>query len=189
MKKINLSYIGIIGLILLASFSRIIPHISNFTPIGAIALFGGAYFKNKIHSFIIPILSLWISDLLINNYILSYYEQFTWFYPGFLWQYSSFCIIILIGNFALKKPSIDKIFLSSISSSLLFFIITNFGVWISGSLYPLNIKGLITCYILAIPFFKGTLLSFLLYSSLLFGVFEIFKSTQVLNNIKNLLKI
>ncbi|MDG2372119.1 MAG: hypothetical protein P8L83_05865 [Flavobacteriaceae bacterium] len=182
MKKINLSYLGIIGLILLASFSRIIPHIPNFTPIGAIALFGGAYFKNKLHSFIIPFLSLWISDLLINNYILSYYEEFTWFYPGFLWQYSSFCVIILIGNFFLKKLSLKKIFLSIITSSLLFFIITNFGVWISGSLYPLNINGLITCYFFAIPFFKGTLLGFLFYSSFLFGAFEIFKSRLVLNN-------
>ena len=182
MKKIDLSYLAIIGLILFASFSRIIPHIPNFTPIGAIALFGGAYFKNKLHSFIIPILSIWISDLLINNYILSYYEQFTWFYPGFLWQYSSFCIIILIGKFSLKKTSLNRVFLSSIGSSLLFFIITNFGVWISGSLYPLNINGLIKCYALAIPFFKGTLLGFLFYSSLLFGIFEVFKSRLVLNN-------
>ena len=174
MKKINLSYIGIIGLILLASFSRIIPHISNFTPIGAIALFGGAYFKNKIHSFIIPILSLWISDLLINNYILSNYEQFTWFYPGFLWQYSSFCIIIFIGNFALKKPSIDKIFLSSISSSLLFFIITNFGVWIGGS-YSNDLAGLATCYILALPFFGYTLVSTIIFSTIIETVYKFSK--------------
>jgi len=183
MKKINLSYLGIIVLILFASFSRIIPHIPNFTPIGAIALFGGAYFKNKLHAFIIPILSLWVSDLVINNYILSYYyDEFTWFYPGFLWQYSSFCIIIIIGYFYLKNLSLKKIFLSSIASSLLFFIITNFGVWISGSLYPLNINGLITCYILAIPFLKGTLIGFLFYSSFLFGAFEMFKSRVVLDN-------
>jgi hypothetical protein len=83
MKKINLTYIGVISLILFASFTRIIPHMPNFTPIGAMALFGGAYLKNKNHAFLIPILSLWISDLIINNFIFSYYNDFTWFYPGF----------------------------------------------------------------------------------------------------------
>ena len=183
MKKIIFNYWGIILIILIASFSRLITHIPNFTPLGAIALFGGAYFKNKFHAFLIPISSLFISDLIINNLFLNtYFETFTWLYPGFLWQYSSFCIIILIGHFFLKKLSLKRIFLSTITSSLLFFIITNFGVWISGSLYPLNINGLIKCYVLAIPFFKGTLLGFLFYSSFLFGAFEIFKSRLVLNN-------
>ena len=110
MKNFNLSYLGIIALILLASFSRIIPHAPNFTPIGAIALFGGAYFNNKHQAFIIPILSLWISDLVINNYILSYYYgQFVWFYPGFLWQYSGFCIIAAIGYFSLRRLSFAEI--------------------------------------------------------------------------------
>ncbi|MDG1966837.1 MAG: hypothetical protein P8I41_01640, partial [Flavobacteriaceae bacterium] len=79
MKKINLTYIGIIALILFASFTRIIPHMPNFTPIGAMALFGGAYLKNKNHAFLIPFLSLWFSDLIINNFIFSYYNDFTWF--------------------------------------------------------------------------------------------------------------
>ena len=69
MNKINLKYTGIIALILFASFSRIIPHMPNFTPIGAMALFGGAYLKNKSHAFLIPVLSLWISDLVINNFV------------------------------------------------------------------------------------------------------------------------
>ena len=183
MKKIQLNYLGIIILIFIASFSRLIPHIPNFTPIGAIALFGGAYFKNKFHAFLIPISSLFISDLIINNLFLSnYFEKFTLIYSGFLWQYSSFILIILIGIFSLRKFNFKKLLISTIASSLVFFIITNFGVWISGSLYPLNISGLITCYILAIPFFKGTLLGFLFYSSFLFGAFEFFKSRLVLNN-------
>ena len=175
MTKINLSFIGIILLILFASFTRIIPHMPNFTPIGAIALFGGAYLSNKYHAFIIPILSLWLSDLIINNFILNYYDQFTWFYPGFIWQYATFGIIILIGYFLLKKITLKKVLISSVGSSLIFFIITNFGVWASGSMYPLNINGLISCFVLAIPFYKGTLLGFLFYSSFLFGVFEMSK--------------
>ena len=175
MNKINLTYLAVVLLILIASFSRIIPHMPNFTPIGAMALFGGAYFKNKYHAFLIPILSLWISDLVINNFILSYYNEFTWFYSGFLWQYSAFIIIILIGYYSLNKLNFKNILFSSLGSSLIFFVVTNFGVWISGSMYPLDLNGFITCYVLALPFYKGTLLGFLFYSSFLFGVFEMTK--------------
>ena len=175
MNKFNISYVVIISLILLASFSRIIPHIPNFTPIGAMALFGGAYLKNRYHAFLIPIASLWFSDLVINNFIYSFYSDFTWFYSGFLWQYLSFVLIILIGHFFLKKLSIKSVFFTTISSSLLFFIVTNFGVWISGTMYPLDFQGLTTCYVMALPFYKGTLLGFIVYSTFLFGILEFSK--------------
>ena len=175
MNKISISYLAIISLILFASFSRIIPHMPNFTPIGAIALFGGAYLKNRYHAFLIPMISLWLSDLILNNFIFSFYSEFTWFYPGFLWQYASFILIILIGYLFLKKLNFKNIFITTIFSSLLFFIITNFGVWISGSMYTLDFQGLISCYIMALPFFKGTLLGFMCYSTLLFGVLEFSK--------------
>ncbi len=147
----------------------------NFTPIGAIALFGGAYLKNKYHAFLIPIASLWLSDLILNNFIFTFYSDFTWFYPGFLWQYISFTLIIVLGYFFLKKINFKNVFITAISSSLLFFIITNFGVWISGSMYTLDFQGLITCYVMALPFFKGTLLGFMCYSAFLFGVLEFSK--------------
>ena len=175
MNKISISYLAIISLILFASFSRIIPHMPNFTPIGAIALFGGAYLKNRYHAFLIPMISLWLSDLILNNFIFSFYSEFTWFYPGFLWQYASFIFIIMIGYLFLKKLNFKNIFITTIFSSLLFFTITNFGVWISGSMYTLDFQGLISCYIMALPFFKGTLLGFMCYSTLLFGVLEFSK--------------
>ncbi len=175
MNKINMSYGVIILLILFASFSRIIPHIPNFTPIGAIALFGGAYLKNKYHAFLIPIASLWLSDLILNNFIFTFYSDFTWFYPGFLWQYISFTLIIVLGYFFLKKINFKSVFITAASSSILFFIITNFGVWISGSMYTLDFQGLITCYVMALPFFKGTLLGFMCYSAFLFGILEFSK--------------
>ena len=176
MNKINLTYFSIITLIIFASITRIIPHMPNFSPIGAMALFGGAYLKNKYHAFLIPILSLWLSDLIINNFLLSYYNDFTWFYPGFLWQYSSFVIIILIGYLFLNKISFKSVFLTTIVSSLIFFIITNFGVWASGSMYSMDLNGLIICYMAALPFYKGTVLGFIVYSSFLFGVFETTKN-------------
>lgn len=175
MNKVNVSYGVIILLILFASFSRIIPHMPNFTPIGAIALFGGAYLKNKYHAFLIPIASLWLSDLILNNFIFTFYSDFTWFYPGFLWQYISFTLIIVLGYFFLKKINFKNVFITATSSSILFFIITNFGVWISGSMYTLDFQGLITCYVMALPFFKGTLLGFMCYSAFLFGILEFSK--------------
>ena len=176
MNKYKLSYIVIVFLILLASFSRIIPHMPNFTPIGAMALFGGAYLKNKYHAFLIPIASLWLSDLVLNNFIYSYYSDFTWFYPGFLWQYISFILIILMGYFFLKKLNFKSLFVTTIFSSLLFFIVTNFGVWLSGTMYPLDFQGLITCNVMALPFYEGTLLGFIIYSTFLFGVLEFSKN-------------
>jgi hypothetical protein len=176
MSKYNIPYVVIISLILVASFSRIIPHIPNFTPIGAIALFGGAYLKNKYHAFLIPIASLWLSDLVLNNFIYSYYSNFTWFYPGFIWQYASFILIIIIGYLFLKKLNFKNVLVTTIGSSLLFFIITNFGVWISGTMYSLDLQGLIACYVMALPFYKGTLLGFITYAAFLFGVLEFSKN-------------
>ena len=148
----------------------------NFTPIGAMALFGGAYLKNKYHAFLIPLASLWLSDLVLNNFIYSYYSDFTLFYPGFLWQYISFILIILIGYLFLKKLNIKSVFTTTIISSLLFFIVTNFGVWISGTMYSLDLQGLIACYVMALPFYKGTLLGFITYSAFLFGALELSKN-------------
>ena len=183
MNKINISYVVIISLILFASFTRIIPHMPNFTPIGAMALFGGAYLKNKYHALIIPIASLWISDLIINNFIFSFYSDFTWFYPGFLWQYASFILIIIVGYFFLEKLNFKNVFISTIFSSVLFFIITNLGVWLSGTMYTLDLQGLITCYFMALPFFKGTVLGFICYSTFLFGTLELSKyKFQTLKN-------
>ena len=184
MNKFNLNFLSILTLIFLAAFSRIIPHMPNFTPVGAIALFGGAYFTNKYYAFLIPIFSLWISDLIINNFLLSFYEGFTFFYPGFEWQYSSFLLITLIGVKYLNVKSFKNIFFATIFSSLLFFIITNFGVWFSGSTYPKNLSGLLMCYLAGLPFYKGTILGFVFYSTFLFGFYETLKHKKILHNSK-----
>ena len=91
--------------------------------------------------------------------------------------------MILIGFVFLKKISFKNILITSLSSSLLFFVITNFGVWISGTMYTMDLNGLITCYLMAIPFYKGTLLGFICYSAFLFGALEFYK--YKLQTIKN----
>jgi hypothetical protein len=174
-KNINKDYIILISLVLIACFSRIIPHMPNFTPLGAIALFCSSYFRNKYYAFVIPIFSLWISDLVINNIILKdYYDSFIWFYPGFIWQYSSFLLIAFIGLKTLKKRSFFRVLGITVTSSILFFVITNFGVWISSTIYPKDIIGLLACYTVALPFYSGTFFGFIFYSFFLFGTYEFY---------------
>ena len=175
----------VLGLILIAAFARIIPHYPNFTPLCAIALFGGKYFNNKYIAYLLPLLALWFSDILINNFILNnYFDGFTLFYSGFYWQYGSFILITLIGRKTLKNFSFVRLLGISISSSLLFFVISNFGVWISSSFYSKDIFGLAACYIAAIPFYYGTLSGTIFYSFFLFGSYELLlqKLSKVTSN-------
>ena len=184
MKNTSDKFFIIICIIFLAAFSRIIPHYPNFTPLCAIALFGAKYFKNFHLAIIIPLFSLWISDFIINNFILgSYFDGIIFFYPGYFWQYGSFILISLFGRFSLKKISLFKLFGVSISSSLIFFLITNFGVWVSTTFYSKTFMGLYFCYTAGIPFYIGTLFSSIFYSFFLFGLYEYL----IRKNIKNLL--
>ena len=141
MKKLNF----IIILIGIAILSRLIPHPPNFTPITAIALFSTIHFKNKILTYLIPIIGLLISDLILGLSMVN------------LFVYLSFIAITFIG-FKFQKINNYSILLSSTT----FFIVSNFGVWILG--YPKNIEGLILCYYMALPFFVYTIMGDLFYS-------------------------
>lgn len=159
-------------LIILVVLSRLVPHMHNFSPIGAISLFGAAYFVKKWQAFIVPIIAVWISDLFINNLIYSYmYPSFSLFYEGFFWQYGSYLLITLGGIIILKKINLPRIISASLFSSISFFIVTNFGFWISSPFYTKDFNGLITCYIAAIPFIKGTLIGDAVFTSVMFGSF------------------
>jgi hypothetical protein len=170
--KINLRFSILTGLILLAAFSRMIPHPVNFSPLSAIVLFGAAHFTKKWQVFLIPIAATWLSDLFINNVMYSkYYPTFTWFYEGFYWQYASY---LLIGIFALplfKKFNKKRILLGALGSTTIFFLISNLGCYVGNTFYPQNVGGLISCYAAGIPFIQGTFFGDLFYSILLFGCF------------------
>ncbi len=173
-KSINLRFSLLAALILLAAFSRIIPHMANFSPLGAISLFGAAHFSKKWQAFLIPIAATWLSDLFINNVIYAqYYPTFTWFYEGFYWQYGSYLLITLLGIFIFKKVNVSRVAGGALISSAIFFIVTNFACWPG---YPQTADGLATCYAAGIPYLKGTLLSDLFYSGALFGLFALLQS-------------
>ncbi len=120
--RINLRFWVITLIILLVAVSRFLPHPPNFSPVGAMALFGAAYFSKKYLAFIIPLLSLWLSDLLINNVLYgAYFEGFVFFYQGFYWNYLAFIIVGVCGLFILRKTGPLNIIIGSLIASILFF--------------------------------------------------------------------
>jgi len=173
-RKLDLRFGVIATMILLAAISRLIPHPHNFSPIGGMALFGAAYFTKRQWAFIVPLVSMWISDLALNNIVYgAYFNHFVWFYSGSLFTYGAFALIVLLGMFALKKVHIYNLVLSALGASVIFFIVSNFGVWLSGIMYPKDLNGLAACYVAGIPFFQNTILGDLFYSAVLFGTFEL----------------
>jgi hypothetical protein len=172
-QKINLRFIALTAIILLAAFSRIIPHMPNFSPLGAIGLFGAAYFSKKWHAILIPLAATFLSDLFINNVIFAqHYPTFTWFSTGFYWQYGAYVLVTIVAFFIFKKVKVATVLTGALASSVIFFLVTNFGCW-PGNYYPQNFEGLMQCYAAGIPFIQGTILGDLFYSSVMFGAFAL----------------
>jgi hypothetical protein len=172
--KIDLRFSVVVGLIVVAAFSRMIPHMYNFSPLGAIGLFGAAYFSKRWQAFIIPLAAIWLSDLFISNVIYGQtHTNFVWFYDGFYWQYGSYILITLAGFFIFSKVSIQRIIAGSLLSTAVFFLVTNFGCFPGNPAYSQDLSGLVTCFAAGLPFIKGTFLGDLFYSGLLFGSFAI----------------
>lgn len=164
------------GFILVAAISRLIPHPYNFAPIGAMSIFGAAYFSDKRLSLMLPLVAMFVSDLLVNNLLYaSFYEGFVWVSPGFWAVYGAIALIVVAGWVLLKKVNVKTVIAGSLSASMIFFLVTNFGVWLSSPMYPLNFGGLMSSYAMGIPFFHLTVLGDLFYSGVLFGAFEFVK--------------
>ena len=161
--------LNVIIFILIAVLLRISPHPWNFTPILSIALLSGAYFKNKL-SFIIPFSIIVISDLYIGNFNMAF------------WVYISYLLIFMLGRLYISDITYRNIFISSFAGSIIFFLITNFGTWVIG--YPKTINGFLSCFTLALPFYKNTLLSSLFYSTIFYLLYESLLKIN-LNSLKN----
>lgn len=165
----------IAGMILIAALSRFLPHPHNFTPLGAMALFGAAHFHRKYLAVLVPFAALWLSDLVLNNLILArqfpqyYQEGFVWFTS--IWIYLGFFLIAALGWLALQKVNVPRLLGVSVSASLIFFLTTNFGVWAESLMYPKTLAGLSACYAAGIPFFWNTLLGDLVYTGIMFGAY------------------
>jgi hypothetical protein len=152
--------LALLSAILVAAVLRLVPHPPNFTPIGAMALFSGAYLGRRALAFAVPLGALLLSDLVLG------------FYHGQATVYFSVALIVMIGMAALTRISILRVGAAAIASSVVFFIITNFGMWLFSGIYPRTPAGLEACYIAAIPFFQNTIAGDLFYATLLFGGFK-----------------
>ena len=149
-----------IALILLLSFSRLIPHPWNFTPILATGIFSGFYFKQFYLSLFIVIFSMFIGDLFLG------------FHSTMFFTYISLAVAVLVG-LSIKRFQFKEILFTGLASSVCFFIITNFGAWLTHQMYEQNFNGLLQSYEMAIPFFHNTLISTFLYLLILKLLFDI----------------
>lgn len=174
-KSVDIRFGVISGMILLAAISRFLPiafpAMANFSPVGAMALFGGAYFAKKQWAFFVPMLTLWLSNLVLNNVF------YTKWYPTFSFGFEtavfvSFALVVAVGIVVLKKVNVTNLLIANLLGTLSFFFISNFFVWMGGKMYTQDFNGLVTCYTMALPFLKNTLMSNLVFSAIMFGAFE-----------------
>ncbi|MBI1909888.1 MAG: hypothetical protein HYS22_06940 [Deltaproteobacteria bacterium] len=154
-------FLVLVGMVFAVALTRLIPHPANFAPIVAVALFGGACFDKKRTALLVTFGALLLSDLLIG------------FYPDLPVVYLAYLLVLGLGFRLKDQRKWLPVAGSTLASSILFFIVTNFGVWAFQPIYPKTVAGLTACYIAAIPFFPNTLVGDALYVTLLFGGFAL----------------
>lgn len=169
MERVKPGFIVVISLIFVAAFSRLIPHWPNFTAVAAIALFGGALLGKRLFAFVVPLAALFITDLVLG------------FHSTMLHVYIAFAITVMLGIYISKKQSVANVALTAVSASIVFFLITNFGSWMTMPYYTKDLTGLLTAYAAGLAFFNdgsmgispflNSLLGDLFYTGLLFGVY------------------
>ena len=158
-RNILKNILPLIFVVIAAVLTRVLPHPPNFAPITGIALFSGS-FLTGISAFVLPLGIMLLSDLIIG------------FHSTMIYVYGSFLIIVLLGRLLKKNNSFVRLTTISSTSSTLFFLITNFGVWLSENIYPKTLQGLEQSYIMGLPFFKNTLIGDFFYTFVLFYGFQ-----------------
>jgi len=171
----------LIGFLALAVASRLLilggTDWANFSPIASMALFAGIYFNQKIQAISWTILAVWLSNLILNNFLYAdYYPSFSFGFDGV--HMGIFALIAFLGSTLNQKKITYLNFISTnLVSGLGFFLLSNFAVWISSDVtYAKSIQGLITCYAAGIPFLKNTLASQFIFSAIFLGSFEYLKN-------------
>lgn len=146
----------VVALILMGVVSRLVPHAWNFSPVMAIALFAGA------------LLPRWWGPLLTLA-IVAISDVFLGWHSTVPYTWGAFLLTAMLGGWLRRAPTPGRIFTGALAGSILFFLITNFGVWVEGLLYPRTLDGLQQCFVAAIPFFRNSLLSDLVFTAAFFG--------------------
>ena len=171
--KLNLR-LGILAAIVVgAAMSRLLPHPPNATAVGAMALFGGAYFMQRWQALLLPLVAMWLSDLVLNNVVYKAYNPtFTFFTEGGAFIYGAIALIVVLGWVLLKTVKTVNVMAASLTGSILFFLITNAGVWMGSTIYSQTGAGLLAAYAAGLPFLLNTIAGDLMWCAVLFGGFE-----------------
>ncbi len=142
-------------IILVVALYRLMPHVPNVAPITALALYSGVHLDRRL-AIVLPLVVMFVSDLIIG------------FHGTMIFVYLSFLVSSLIGIWLKKRAKARNIVAGTLLASILFFVITNIGVWIEGRMYERTLEGLRDCFILALPFFRNTLGGDMLFTGLFF---------------------
>ena len=156
------------AMVMLAVLMRLAPHPPNVTPIAAMALFGGVYFRDWKIAFLLPLAAMLLSDLVLGFGVYGIASMKS--QPV---VYLCMLLIVAIGRSIQTRRSVPKIALATLASSLMFYVVTNFAVWAFDLLYPKTWDGLIACYTAAIPFFRNSLIGDIFFAAVLFGGFAV----------------
>jgi hypothetical protein len=145
--------------------------LKNFSPVGAMALFGGAYFSTKSKAFAFPLLMLFISDFILRQTAFKDYDSGI-LYDGWYWVYGAFALMTIAGGWLLKKITVKTFILSTLVCVFIHWIVTDFGVWYHSRIFSQDVQGYIDCLIVAIPYECRFLTGTIIYGIILFAVFE-----------------
>jgi hypothetical protein len=178
LQKINIRNAVLILMILFAVAMRLVSYkyqfLSNFTPVGAIALFGGAYFTDKWKAYLVPLVTLFLSDIAINSL---YANKLVLWSSGSIYVYICFALMVTIGTM-IQKVNFASVFLASLAAVLVHWLIMDLP-WLYGNLYTHDLAGYGRSLVAAIPFERNMVLGDVLFGTLLFGGFELAKSKYV----------
>ncbi len=153
MTKIQTAWL--IGVVALLAMFRFVPHPPNAVPIVAMALFAGAFFSNRIHAYLVPLVAMILSDLILG------------FHSTVLYVYAGIMATVVIGSF-LNQVTVYRVGLAAVIASIAFFLITNFGAWMHHNMYSQDLNGLLQAYVAGIPFLRNSLIANLIFSYLVF---------------------
>lgn len=159
------------GMIVVAAFSRLIPHWPNFTAIGAMALFAGSTLGFQLRSVLVPVVALLVTDLIFG------------FHSTMIAVYGATIFSIMLGAFFLQKRTVKKVLSFSILGSMSFFIVTNFAVWAIDGMYSKDLNGLLQAYTMALPFFPSQIFGDLFFGAILFGSYALLARKKTLAKI------
>lgn len=156
-KNLNKPLITVAAIIMALALFRLLPHWPNVSPVAAMALFGGVYFADKRVAFIIPFVALFLSDLILG------------LHNSMIFVYAGFALTVMIGFVLKNRVSLTNTAFAVLASSVLFFLLTNFGAWLTSGIYTKTAEGLMQAFVAGIPFFQNSLLGNGVYAVVIFA--------------------